>query len=252
MHTLTLTIFLASLLGSHHCAGMCGAFVALAVQSGNDRLTTPRWQLQAAYHAGRLLTYLALGAAAGALGHALNLAGSLVGLQRVAALGAGALMVAFGLLTLARVLGWRLAKLPLPKFLEKAVIAGQLAAARLLPLPRALVIGLLTTLLPCGWLWVFVATAAGQAAPGNGAMVMAVFWLGTLPILVGLGMSLGRLNHLLAARLPLITALVIVAVGLYTLTMRMAVPAAALGAVPSATAPTTGPAATPPCCAVRK
>lgn len=247
MFTLTHSIFLISLFGSLHCAGMCGAFVALAMQTGNDRIATPRWQLQAAYHAGRLLTYVLLGAAAGALGQALNLAGSLVGLQRTAALVAGAVMVAFGLLTLLRVLGWRGGKMPLPKVLERAVIAGQMMALRLLPLPRALVIGLLTTLLPCRWLWTFVVTAAGQAAPGPGALVMVVFWVDTLPILVGLGMSLGRLNRLLAARLPLVTALVIIAVGLYTLTMRLAVPAAALGAAPSATAPATQ-GDTPACC----
>jgi uncharacterized protein len=65
---LVAAIFLASLLGSLHCAGMCGAFVAIACgRLGNDRSD---WRdavaLQTAYHGGRLLTYVTLGMFAGA------------------------------------------------------------------------------------------------------------------------------------------------------------------------------------------
>ena len=55
------------------------------------------------------------------------------------------------------------------------------------PIVRALAIGLLTTLLPCGWLYVFVATAAGTGSGPGGALVMAVFWAGTVPVLAGVG-----------------------------------------------------------------
>jgi len=63
MTSLILAIFAASVLGSLHCAGMCGAFVAIAVQDrGNWRRHA---SLQAAYHGGRLASYLSLGIAAG-------------------------------------------------------------------------------------------------------------------------------------------------------------------------------------------
>lgn len=245
MWLLVLTIFSASLLGSLHCAGMCGAFVALAIQTGNTQLQVARWKLQTAYHTGRLVTYGLLGAMAGLLGGLLNLAGGVVGWQQVAAVGAGLMMILFGTTALARTLGLRLPHLPLPALLQRLVIAGQTAAQTLLPLPRAAVIGLLTTLLPCGWLWIFVATAAGTASPTQGLLVMGIFWLGTLPVLVTLGLFLGKLHHVLAARLPLITSLLIIGVGLYTLTMRMHVTPQALAQSQSIL---TDPNALPACC----
>jgi sulfite exporter TauE/SafE len=88
------------------------------------------------------------------------------------------------------------------------------------PSRRALVIGMLTGLLPCGWLWAFVITAGGTGSPVSGALVMFAFWLGTVPAMVGvlglLGPALGRLR----ARMPLVTAGVLIALGLGTLALR--------------------------------
>jgi sulfite exporter TauE/SafE len=250
MTALILPIFLLSLTGSLHCAGMCGAFVALAVE--NERDTVPRWRLQAAYHLGRLATYLMLGAAAGVAGQALDLAGALIGSQRVAAALAGAMMIGFGLLSLGRALGggWRIGHLPLPPLLERWAVAGQRAAGKLAPLPRAAAIGLLTTFLPCGWLWIFVSAAAGTASWQRGVLVMAVFWVGTLPVLVTLGASFGGLSRLLGKRLPVVTALAIVAVGIYALTLRVLMPTPAWAAHPASAAQLRQDVAQgPACCA---
>ena len=124
MIALVTTIFLASLVGSLHCAGMCGAFALFAIGAGDPRVHTPRTLLMGAYHAGRLLTYVALGAAAGALGSVVDLTGNLVGLQRTAAIAAGAMMVGFGVLTLLRVAGVRIKPLRLPAFLARITAAG--------------------------------------------------------------------------------------------------------------------------------
>ena len=56
-----MTIFIASLLGSLHCIGMCGAFTAIT--AGGPKPV----QLTIAYHLGRLITYMTLGAVAGSL-----------------------------------------------------------------------------------------------------------------------------------------------------------------------------------------
>ena len=53
MLPLLITVFLASLSGSLHCAGMCGAFVALAVGGADNAARHQGRVLQAAYHAGR-------------------------------------------------------------------------------------------------------------------------------------------------------------------------------------------------------
>ena len=88
-HALLGTVLVASFFGSLHCAGMCGPFVAL--YSGLETSPRARWTRHAAYHLGRLITYVALGAVAGALGSAVDLAGSAAGIARMSALVSGRL-----------------------------------------------------------------------------------------------------------------------------------------------------------------
>lgn len=95
MATVT-AVLLASLFGSLHCVGMCGALLAFAVGSTEDMSNVSRIVLNVAYNGGRLLTYALLGVVSGLLGAALDLGASMVGLHRVAALLAGAMMVALG------------------------------------------------------------------------------------------------------------------------------------------------------------
>jgi sulfite exporter TauE/SafE len=226
MIALAAAVFLASLLGSTHCAGMCGAFLAFAV-AGDDRPSQPRARLHAAYNGGRLFTYMTLGAAAGALGSAVDLGGSAVGIQRAAASLAGAIMLGFGLVAVLRLTGVRIPRAPLPRFLRDTAAAGHRAVLDWSPLARAGAIGLLTTLLPCGWLYAFVITAAGTADPLTGAATMAVFWAGTLPVMVGLGVGVQALAGPLRARLPMLTSLLLVGVGAAMLLGRLHAPAMA-------------------------
>lgn len=225
MTALVAAVFVASLLGSLHCAGMCGGFLAFAVGAGSEQPVS-RWRLQAAYHLGRLTTYTILGAVAGALGAAIDLGASAVGLQRAAAALAGAMMVTFGVITILRLSGVRVPKVPLPSFLRVGVERGHRIAFRLSPSHRALAVGLLTTLLPCGWLYAFAITAAGTANPIWGATTMAVFWLGTLPVMVSLGTGVQAAAGALGRRLPVVTCSVLVVVGLFTLAQRVVEPPA--------------------------
>ncbi|HVR19134.1 MAG TPA: sulfite exporter TauE/SafE family protein, partial [Polyangiaceae bacterium] len=64
-------ILFASVGGSLHCAAMCGPYVAAVAGAGPAGRAAPT--TVAAYHAGRLATYLALGAAGGFFGGALDL-----------------------------------------------------------------------------------------------------------------------------------------------------------------------------------
>lgn len=208
------TILVASLLGSLHCAGMCGAFLAFAVgidphdQRGKARL-------HAAYHLGRLGTYAALGAAAGSIGAVFDLAGRTVGLQRVAMIASAAIILVFGVVTLLHSLGVRTRRMPYPAFMADLLGRAHGRLATQPPLFRAVSVGLLTTLLPCGWLYAFVAVAAGTAHPGLGALAMAAFWVGTLPVLIALGVAIQRIGGAVGKRLPVIasSALILVAIG---------------------------------------
>lgn len=221
MIALVSAIFLASLVGSLHCAGMCGAFVAIACgQTGGPRGPRDAARLQAAYHLGRLVTYLALGITAGTAGHLLDIAGSLAGIRPVAATLAGVTMIAFALITLMRLGGWQLATLHPPRFFTNLLGPAHRAAMRRPPMARAAMIGLFTTLLPCGWLYAFVVTAAGTASPIWGGVAMAVFWAGTLPMLVLVGAGARRLLGAFGEMVPAATCFILVAVGLYTILSR--------------------------------
>jgi sulfite exporter TauE/SafE len=229
MIALLSAVLIASLLGSTHCAGMCGAFMLFAVAESPPQVSAwrSRLALNSAYNLGRLVTYVLLGAAAGSLGAALDLGGSMLGVQRVAAVLAGAMMIVFGLVALARARGYRVRRVPLPAFVTRLVTVGHRRAADAPPLTRAWTIGMLTTLLPCGWLYAFAVTAAGTANPLHGAAVMAVFWAGTLPIMATLGLGAQALAGPLQSKLPLLTSILLVCVGFYTVLGRMALPAMA-------------------------
>ena len=127
MTALLLTVFVASVVGSLHCIGMCGPFVAFysgADGSGGAR----RLFSHAAYSGGRLLTYAVFGIAAGAVGAALDVAGSLAGFQRIAAIIAGVTMILWGVFALLQIRGVRIFK----HGSGKGRIAGVLAS-RILP-----------------------------------------------------------------------------------------------------------------------
>lgn len=224
-------VFIASLLGSTHCAGMCGAFLAVAVAPSRNAQGSElrsRATLLGAYNTGRLITYTVLGTIAGGVGAAVDLGGSLVGVQRAATVAAGLFILAFGVVAVLRHLNVPIRRAPVPRALQTLVVRAHKVADRLPPFARALTVGLLTTLLPCGWLWAFVITAAGTAHPGYGALVMGAFWLGTLPIMMSLGLGIQALAGRLGSKLPLATSVLLVVIGLYTVAGRLAAPAAAM------------------------
>jgi len=258
MTTLVISIFVASVLGSLHCAGMCGAFLAIALNVDNadgTRRGPSAFQLQSAYHLGRLTTYLMLGAMAGAAGHLLDLSSMLAGVQPVAAALAGSTLAIFGLVSLLRLMGFSIKKMPAPMFLQKVLRAGHRRAFAKPPIWRAVTIGLLTTLLPCGWLYAFAITAAGTAHPLKGMLVMGVFWVGTLPVLIALGAGLRGALGPLGRRVPALTCLALMTVGIMTLMNRSALNPAAMaqGMSPANVSAPAAPnsAATLPCCAVK-
>jgi hypothetical protein len=215
---------------------MCGGFVAIA-SDGTASARQPikqRAQTQLAYNFGRLLSYTALGAVAGALGQALDLAGAAAGLGRVAALLAGSSMLLWGLGALLETQGVRL--LRVRAVLPRRLTAWFAALAKRPPLWRALVLGLSTTLLPCGWLYAFALSAAGTAIPLQGALLMGAFWVGNVPILLGLGVVFSSLLRRVRRHVPVFSALTILCVGLFTVISRANLPAFALRSVTSAAA----------------
>ncbi len=221
MTALLLTVITASLVGSLHCVGMCGGFVAF--YSGSD--SSQGWRRlisHTVYSLGRLVSYVVLGALAGGFGRALDLAGSLNGFQRSAALIAGIAMVIWGVFALLRAHG--LLRWPLtsnrPGIFARIVKSSFKLAGGKPPIVRATLVGLLSGLLPCGWLWAFIVAAAGTGSALKGGLVMMAFWAGTVPALFGLGLGAQYLGGPLRKHLPSITAVLVVALGIVAIVGR--------------------------------
>jgi sulfite exporter TauE/SafE len=213
----------ASLLGSPHCAGMCGGFVCFVSGEGGG---ARRWIAHAAYHVGRLASYAGLGAAAGSIGAGAERMGLAVGVGRLAPILAGALLIVWGASNLVAAGRGRAGTArPSPSVSPIArTVAPWIRALRgWPPAARGLAVGLLTTLIPCGFLYSFVAVAGGTGSPLAGMGVMAVFWIGTVPILAGLGLVADRGLHAFRARAPFLSAAILIALGVLTLSGRLAV-----------------------------
>lgn len=202
------TIFVTSIAGSLHCLAMCGPLVGLV---GEHSL-----RLSLVHSLGRFVTYVALGAMAGLVGGAVNLAGRLGSIQHAATIVAGAIIVGWGVRSIAIAQSWWT-----PRRAEGAAFARGLVRLRgRRPAVRAWLAGALTGLVPCGWLWAFVVSAAGTGSVLFGAAVMAVFWLGTVPAMTGLLGIAGPLVDRLRRRMPVVTAVTLIVLGLGTLAMR--------------------------------
>jgi sulfite exporter TauE/SafE len=217
--TPVLAILAASLLGSVHCAAMCGGFVCLYAGTGSTRHVGVR--PHAAYNVGRLVSYLLLGAVSGAIGQGVDHVGAIAGAGRLAAVVGGALMVVWGGTTLLATLGVRVPQ-PVPPRRLQATLTSLLVRFRNQSATlRGAATGLLTTLLPCGWLYVFVAIAGGTGHVGRAMLVMLAFWLGTLPMMVTLGLGARRFFGTFERRLPLAAAGMAVVLGLLTMAGRI-------------------------------
>ena len=176
------TAFLLGLVGSLHCAVMCGPLV-LAVSNVGQR----RWPFAASrvvYHAGRIATYCAVGILFGAVGKTFALAG----FQRWLSLAAG-VVILLGLL-----LSTRFAlKTPVARMVVRLKSTfGRLLQRR--TLASQFLLGGLNGLLPCGLVYIAAAGAATTLSPLSGAVHMAAFGAGTLPMMLGISVASGRLR----------------------------------------------------------
>ncbi|MBS1132310.1 MAG: hypothetical protein H6R16_3312 [Proteobacteria bacterium] len=203
-------LFLVGLLGGTHCVGMCGGIVGALSMGGQAR-----WSMHLAYNGGRILSYAAAGAIAGALGAAsMGLEGQ-VPARLILYFVANLMLVAMGLYLLG-----------VTKALAFTERAGQSLWRRLQPLTRrflpvrsvaqAFPLGVLWGWLPCGLVYSALATALSTGSAGRGALTMLAFGLGTLPNLLLAGIVLARLNGFV--RRPIVrtlSGLLVLGFGLY-------------------------------------
>lgn len=214
MTALVLSALGAALVGGGHCASMCGAFACAA--SDVSREFPAKLRASAAYHFARLAAYTSLGAIAGSLGASVDATLAIRGFVRPAALLGGSLLVLWGVARLLVTFGVPVPSVRAPRFMGGATSRLLRAAAPRSATTRAAVLGLLAPLLPCGWLYAFVASAGATGSAATGALVMAGFWAGTVPALAAVALGLHRLLGPARRFIPLATALALIFVGSMT------------------------------------
>jgi uncharacterized protein len=167
-------------LGSVHCAGMCGPLaIALPVpQAARMKYITGR----VLYNLGRVVTYMLLGAIAGAVGKRLFMAGA----QQIVSIVLGILLLIFALAPSV------LHRLPTGALLlerltgpVKRVLGTLLQRSSLLAL---FLFGLVNGILPCGLVYVALAAAITTGDVFRGVLFMAGFGLGTVPVMLAIAL----------------------------------------------------------------
>lgn len=195
-------LLIASLgfLGSFgHCLGMCGP-ITVAFSLSQSSETPSRWQ-HVRFHLrlnfGRLASYTLVGLLIGALGSVLVASGQMAGigspLRRGVAVVTGLLLVWFGL---AQINPAQVPNVPLLNPMMQANLHDRLSRAMqgLSLNPQRwtpLLLGLAWGLIPCGFLYAAQLKAAETTNPWAGGAIMLAFGLGTLPMMLGVGVSTG-------------------------------------------------------------
>lgn len=168
--------FLMGLIGSLHCAVMCGP-LALAVPVVEQ--TRPSFiASRLVYNFGRITVYAILGLIFGAIGKSIVLSG----FQQWLSIVAGATMLGFLLLELNGT------KTPLWKtsIWIKSIFSTFLKRRSYL---AAFILGLANGLLPCGLVYMAGTASIAAGAPFKAAGYMIVFGLGTVPVMLGITLS---------------------------------------------------------------
>jgi hypothetical protein len=215
--------FLVGLLGGTHCIGMCGGIVgalssglSLEVQTSRRRLVVA----QLAYNTGRISSYTVAGVLLGLFVQQLG-EWAIPGGFPVGRIVAGVIMILFGVY----LAGWWNSLL----FLERA--GAQLwkyiepLGRRFIPVRsagQAYLLGLVWGWLPCGMVYAVLALALASGSAIGGGTIMLAFGLGTLPVMLTMGLAFNALKRFVHdPRIRLVAGILVMLMGV---AMLLAIP----------------------------
>ncbi len=184
-----LTIISIAFIGSFgHCIGMCGgiviAYSSTKIETSWDK--THQTLAHLFYSLGRITTYVFFGALFGFIGSVISFSNIANGLLLILA---GVVMIAVG----ASLSG----KLKFLTIIEHSIQNSQWYHQHFKALLQSdflgsfYILGLLNGLLPCGLVYFFAITSASTASAIDGAIVMLIFGLSTVPAMFSLGFFVG-------------------------------------------------------------
>ncbi|MEX0273960.1 MAG: sulfite exporter TauE/SafE family protein [Flavobacteriaceae bacterium] len=170
--------FVLGLMGSLHCMGMCGP-IALMLPIHREAPLS-KWTKVSLYHMGRILTYALIGLIFGLIGKGLHLFGS----QQTLSITIGIIMIIMALLP--QKIAPQL-KILAPYLRWVGHIKSRLGTL----LQRRgndtfLTLGFLNGFLPCGLVYMGLAGALAMGSALEGAFFMALFGVGTVPMMTAI------------------------------------------------------------------
>ncbi|MBQ8328218.1 MAG: sulfite exporter TauE/SafE family protein [Lachnospiraceae bacterium] len=197
-------LFVIGLLTSVHCIAMCGGInLTQSTMAAKGGAGVVRSNL--AYNIGRVISYTVIGGIVGGIGSVVSFSGALKGAVTVAV---GIIMILMALSMLGVFRPLRKLSLHLPAGLYRKLSGS--AAGR-----SSLVIGLLNGLMPCGPLQSMQIYALSTGSIIRGALSMLLFSLGTVPLMLGLGVFSGGLNRKRAGIMLTVSAILVFVMGIH-------------------------------------
>lgn len=177
--------FILGLFGSLHCVGMCGPIAMALPLTTRERSQVIFHSLL--YHSGRITTYAMMGLFMGLMGWGIGLAGY----QKAFSIGLGAILIVTAIFSISIEQKMMQNALFQRLFQYVKTRLGKLLSIR--NKSSAYKIGLLNGILPCGLVYIALAGSITGGNAASGALYMAAFGLGTLPMMLGV-MIFGNLN----------------------------------------------------------
>jgi sulfite exporter TauE/SafE len=195
-----------------HCIGMCGPLLSTfsLAQGRTDHRLRSLLPALLIYHFGRVNSYAVIGLLFGLLATAAQSAGPSQAVRGVLFLISGVLMVLLGL----GLKGW----LPTNRIIESSRL-GRFTAEKFMSLvgTRSMagryLLGVANGFLPCGPVYAVAIAALTAPTPIHGAHTMVMFGLGTIPVLIAVGLGAGRLAPSLQRKFNFVAAILVIIVG---------------------------------------
>lgn len=204
--TILLSAFVLGLMGSFHCAGMCGPIAIALPLHGNT--VSQKVFGGALYNIGRTITYGIMGAIFGLLGQGIQM----IGFQQKVSVIMGAVMI---ISVIFPALFRNQYSLDSSLFsvvgkLKKSI--GRMFAIR--SFSSLFFIGLLNGLLPCGLVYMAIAGAIGMGNVSGGSLYMILFGLGTIPMLLAISLAGNILSLTVRKKINKLIPVLVVVVGM--------------------------------------
>ena len=198
-------LFLVGILTGFHCVSMCGGFV-LSYTAKNAQEGKSSYRSHIMYAIGKTVSYTIIGAAFGLLGSIIAFTPAIRGVVGILS---GLFLLLFGLKMLNVFPALRKISI-LPKSI------GFFAGKESIQQSSPLIIGLLNGLMiACGPLQAVYVMAAGTGSMIEGAKLLFVFALGTLPVMLGFGYLTTFISSKLTHKILKASGVIVMILGLF-------------------------------------